>query len=160
MAVPSASSSVYVFDPNIKTPSAFSYNISLQRQLARNLTIEGRFIHTNSFNTWTAGGQLPYLDYNEINIIENGFLPEFKLAQANLQANIAGGKGSTFAYTGIPGTSPLPIFLAYLNGSKASGDATKYTGTGWTNTTVVQSMYPLNPNPYTAAEVWAKPPAG
>uniref|UniRef100_Q01YS8 TonB-dependent receptor, plug n=1 Tax=Solibacter usitatus (strain Ellin6076) TaxID=234267 RepID=Q01YS8_SOLUE len=156
MAVPSASSSVYVFDPNIKTPSAFSYNLSWQRQLARNLTIEGRFIHTNSFNTWTAGGQLPYLDYNEINILENGFLPEFKLAQANLQANIAAGKGSTFAYTGVAGTSPLPIFLAYLNGAKTPADATKYTGTGWTNTTVVQSMYPLNPNPYTAASnIWA-----
>ena len=59
MAVPSASSSVYVFDPHIKTPSAFSYNVSWQRQLARTLSIEGRFIHTDSFNTWTANGQIP-----------------------------------------------------------------------------------------------------
>jgi len=118
--------------------------------------VEARFIHTNSFNTWTAGGQLPYMDYNELNILENGFFNEFKLAQANLQANIAAGKGNTFAYTGVPGTSPLPIFLAYLNGSKLSNDATKYTGTGWTNTTLVQSMYPLNLNPYTAAStIWA-----
>ena len=84
MAVPSASSSVYVFDPHIKTPSALSYNVTWQRQLARNLSIEGRFIHTNSYNNWTANGQIPYLDYN-------GFLSEFKLAQANLQANIAAG---------------------------------------------------------------------
>jgi hypothetical protein len=92
---------------------------------------------------------------DEINIIENGFLNEFKLAQANLQANIAAGKGSTFAYTGAAGTQPLPIFLGYLNGSKLATDATKYTGTNWTNTTLVQSMYPLNPNPYTAANnIW------
>jgi hypothetical protein len=129
MAVPNASSSVYVFDPNIKTPSAFSYNLSFQRQLASNLSIEARFIHTNSFNTWTAGGQLPYLDYNEVNIIENGFLNEFKLAQANLQANIAAGRGNTFAYTGAAGTASLPIFLGYLNGSKLTTDTTKYTGT-------------------------------
>jgi hypothetical protein len=155
MAVPNASSSVYVFDPNIKTPSAFTYSMSWQRQLATNLSMEARFIHTNSFNTWTAGGQLPYLDYNEINILENGFLNEFKLAQANLQANIAAGKGNTFAYTGAPGTAPLPIFLGYLNGSKLSGDSTKYTGANWTNTTLVQSMFPLNPNPYTAANnIW------
>jgi hypothetical protein len=151
MAVPNASSSVYVFDPNIKTPSAFSYNVSFQRQLARNLSMEARFIHTNSFNTWTAGGQLPYLDYNEVNIIENGFLNEFKLAQANLQANVAAGKGQTFAYTGAPGTQPLPIFLAYLNGSKAATNAASYTGTNWTNSSYVQSMYSLNPNPYTSA---------
>jgi hypothetical protein len=46
--------------------------------------------------------------------------------------------------------------LAYLNGSKAATDATKYTGSGWTNTTMVQSMFPLNPNPYTtASNIWA-----
>ncbi len=156
MAVPTASSNVYVFDPHIKTPSAFSYFFSWQRQLAKDMAVEARFIHTNSFNTWTAGGQLPYMDYNELNILENGFFSEFKLAQANLQANIAAGKANTFAYTGVAGTSPLPVFLAYLNGSKLSNDATKYTGSGWTNTTLVQSMYPLNPNPYTAAStIWA-----
>jgi hypothetical protein len=96
------------------------------------------------------------MDYNELNILENGFSPEFKLAQANLQANIAAGKGNTFAYSGAAGTAPLPIFLAYLNGSKATTDPTKYSGSGWTNTTLVQSMYPLNPNPYTAgSNIWA-----
>jgi len=156
MGVPSASSSVYVFDPSIKTPSAFSTSFGWQRQVSKDTTIEARFIHTNAFNQWTAGGQLSYLDYNEVNILDNGFLSEFKTAQANLQANIAAGKGSTFAYTGAVGTSPLPIFLAYLNGSKASTDATKYTGSNWTNTTLVQSMYALNPNPYTAASnIWS-----
>jgi hypothetical protein len=156
MAVPTASSNVYVFDPHIKTPSTLSYSFSWQRQLSRDMSVEGRFIHTNSFNTWTAGGQLPYMDYNELNILENGFLNEFKVAQANLQANTAAGRGNTFAYTGAPGTSPLPIFLAFLNGSNMPSDAAKYTGTGWTNSTLVQSMYPLNPNPYTAgSNIWA-----
>ncbi len=151
MAVPTASSSVYVFDPNIKTPSAFSYSFSWQRKLSANMAVEARFIHTNSYNTWTGGQQLDYLNYNEVNILDNKFIDEFKLAQANLQANIAAGKGNTFAYTGAAGTVPLPTFLAYLNGSSASGDSKKYTGNGWTNSTLVQSMYPLNPNPYTAA---------
>ena len=35
--------------------------------------------------------ELDTLNYNEINILENGFLNEFRLAQANLQANIAAG---------------------------------------------------------------------
>jgi hypothetical protein len=155
MAVPNASSNVYVFDPHIKTPSAFSYSFSWQRQLASDMSVEARFIHTNSFNTWTSGGQLPYMDYNELNILDNGFLNEFKLAQANLQANIAAGKGSSFAYTGIAGTSPLPILLSYLNGVNTPNDAAKYTGSVWTNTTLVQSMFPINSNPYTAASnIW------
>ncbi len=156
MAVPTASSNVYVFDPNIKTPSAFSYSFSWQRKVSTNMAVEARFIHTNSYNTWTANGQLPLLDYNELNINENKFVDEFRLAQANLQANIAAGKGNTFAYTGAAGTVPLPIFLAYINGSTASGDSKKYTGNGWTNSTLLQSMYPLNPNPLVAANnIWS-----
>ena len=57
------------------------------------------------------------VNLNEPNITSNGFLNEFRQAQANLQANIAAGRGATFAYTGAPGTSPLPIFLAHFNGA-------------------------------------------
>ena len=38
---------------------------------------------------------------NKDNLIENGFLDEFKRAQANLRANIAAGRGNTFAYTAL-----------------------------------------------------------
>jgi hypothetical protein len=151
MAVPNVSSSVYAFDPNIKTPSIFSYSFSWQRQLSKDMSLEARYIHTNSFNQWTGGQQLNYMDLNELNISENGFMNEFKKAMSNLQANIAAGKGNTFAYTGAPGTSPLPIFLAYLNGSTAANTAASYTGSGWTSSTMVQAMYPLNPTPQTAA---------
>jgi ParB/RepB/Spo0J family partition protein len=42
---------------------------------------------------------------------------EFKLAQANLRANIAQGRGNNFRYYGPgTGTSPLPITLAYARG--------------------------------------------
>ena len=151
MAVPNASSNVYAFDPNIKTPSIFSYSFSWQRQLSKNTSVEARFIHTNSFNQWTGGQQLNYMDLNELNIVDNGFIDEFKKAMSNLQANIAAGKGQTFAYTGAAGTVPLPIFLAYLNGSTAASSAASYTGSNWTSSTLVQAMYPLNPNPLNAA---------
>ena len=67
-------------------------------------------------------------NYNELNIIENGFLDEFKLAMANLQANNAAGgtRAGSFAYFGAgTGTSPLPIMLAYFNGVNRAraGDA-------------------------------------
>src|SRR5207247_3614474 len=83
------------------------------------------------------------------NIVENGFLDEFKRAMNNLQANIAAGRGNTFAYTGA-GTSPLPIFLAYFNAQTAaqSGDPTKYTGTSWTNSTFLGYLAKTNPQPY------------
>jgi hypothetical protein len=151
MAVPSISSSVYVYDPDLKTPHSDTYQVGWQRKLATNMSIEGRYIHTGSWGNWTLGNTFGRINYNELNIIENNFLNEFKVAQQNLQANIAAGKGNTFAYTGAAGTSPLPIFLAYLNGSTASGSTSAYSGSGWTNSTILQSMYPLLANPFVAA---------
>src|SRR5690606_23874715 len=88
-------------------------------------------------------------NYNEVNIVENGFLEEFKKAQANLVAN----GGSTFAYTGAPGTQPLPILLAWLSGKDESqaGSTTAYSGSGWTNSTLRGYLYQMNANPQSFA---------
>jgi hypothetical protein len=130
MTVPSASSNVRAFDPDITLPFAGTGTIGLQRKLSNNMSVEARYIRTDSYGSWTLRNLSGALNYNEIGIVENKFIDEFRLAQANLVANINAGKGSTFAYTGVPGTSPLPIFLAHLNGSNATTDASKYTGTG------------------------------
>ncbi len=153
MAPPSQSTSVYAFDPDIQVPRSQSATIGLQRALGKTMMVEARYIRTSSDGQWTNSNLFGYLNYNEVNVIENGFVNEFRLAQANLQANIAAGKGNTFAYTGAAGTVPLPIFASYLNGVNAAqaGDSSKYTGSGWTNTTMVGYMYPLNPNVLSAA---------
>jgi len=151
MAIPNASTSIYAFDPNIQVPRSASGVVGMQRALGKKMMVEARYIHTNSYGQWTNGTLQGYLNYNEINVNTNGFAKEFRTAQANLQANIAANKGNSFAYTGAPGTSPLPTFLAYLNGSAASTDSSKYTGTGWTNTTLVGYMFPGNPNVLSAA---------
>ena len=150
MTVPSASSNIDVFDPNIKVPWADSFTIGVQRAINKSTAVEARYVHTGSHGTWTLQNTIGALNYNEVNIVENGFLNEFKLAEANLVANINAGQSSKgFAYTGAPGTSPLPIMLAWLNGKPASqaSNAANYTGTGWTNGTYQQYLYSLQPNP-------------
>jgi hypothetical protein len=150
MSVPNASSSVYAFDPNIQVPSSQSFTFGMQRAIGKTMMAEARFVHTSSKGQWTESSAWGYLNYNEINVYTNGFMDEFRLAQANLQANIAAGRGNTFAYKGAgTGTSPLPILLAYLNGSALSADSTKYTGSNWTNTGLVTDLYPNNPLPLT-----------
>ena len=151
MAVPSAGTSLYAFDPNIQVPRSTSFTVGMQRAISKTMMVEARYVHTNSYGAWTNGTLQGYLNYNEINVNTNGFAKEFRVAQANLQANIVAGKGNTFAYTGAAGTSPLPTFLAYLNGSAASTSTASYSGTGWTNTTLLTYMYPLNPNVLSAA---------
>jgi len=155
LPVPTASSSAYAFDPNLKTPHASSFSVGWQRAIAKSTSVEARWVHTNNYAAWTvsSGSTIGYMNYNELNITENGFYDEFKTAQANLQANIAAGKGNTFAYTGAAGTNPLPIMLSYFNAQAPAnaGDTTKYTGSNWTNSSYVQSLYPLLSNAYTIA---------
>ena len=82
----------------------------------------------------------------KINIKTNGFVDEFRKAQANLQANIAAGRGNTFAYTGAAGTSPLPVFAAFFDRVPAAqaGDPTKYASTQWTNATNLGFLAAMN----------------
>ncbi|MFB3852737.1 MAG: carboxypeptidase regulatory-like domain-containing protein [Vicinamibacterales bacterium] len=144
MRVPSASSDIYTFDPDVEVPWASSFSVGWQRALSRSMALEARYVHTASTGTWRL------FDYNEVNIVENGFLDEFRVAQANLLANIEAGRGNTFAYTGAPGTRPLPTLLAWLNGRDRaqSGDPSSYTGNAWTNSTYVGYLYSMNANPY------------
>jgi hypothetical protein len=113
------------------------------------MSVEARYLGARSSGAWRSN------DYNELNIIENGFLNEFKLAMTNLQANVAAGRGGTFAYFGPgTGTAPLPIFLAYFNGVPASraGDASLYTSTNFRSTTFLNPLARFNPNPYSAVD--------
>lgn len=141
--------SINVFAQNLKVPYADSYTAGIQRGLTKNMAFEVRYVGTRSRDS--------IVNYNlngETNIIENGFLTEFKNAQANLQANIAAGRGATFKYFGAgTGTSPLPIYQAFFAGQAAAnaGNAALYTSANYTSTTYVNSLAKYNPNPFTAA---------
>src|ERR1051325_11328206 len=121
--------SVNIFDSNLQLSYTQAYTVGWQRKLTNDSAVEVRYVGSRHRNDWET------ISINEPNIVTNGFVNEFRKAQANLQANIAAGKGNTFAFTGAAGTSPLPIFLAYFNGvgNASAGDTTKKTGTNRTN---------------------------
>lgn len=145
-----------IFDPNLKVPYSQSWTFGIQREISKNMALEVRYVGTRNLRGWT--------EYNlndvEQNIRENGMLNEFKLAQANLQANIAAGRGNTFRYFGPgTGTAPLPITLAYFAGNRDPNVANNYTsaiiGTTaanlFTSTTFVNQLAANNPAPLTYA---------
>ena len=138
---------VNIFDPNLQVSFARTYTAGIQRRISRTMAVEVRYVGTQSLDGWTG------YDYNEVNIIENGFLDEFRLAQANLQANIKAGKGNTFAYTGVEGTSPLPIYLAYFQGlpKDQASDPKKYTSSSFATSSYYNYLATNNPNPFGAA---------
>jgi len=92
---------------NIAAPYVQQWNFGIQREIGQNSAIEVRYVGNLSLHQW-----LGY-NINEVNIVENGFLNEFKNAQGNLARNVAAGRGNTFAnVAGVPGNVPLPIMTA------------------------------------------------
>jgi hypothetical protein len=135
-----------IFDENLQVPYSQTWTASVGRKLTRSIGIDVRYVGARHLQGW-----IDY-NYNEANILENGFLNEFRLAQANLRANVAAGRSADgFKFTGIPGTSPLPIYLGYLVGSRDVNNPAAYTGTAWTNSDWTNPLAIRNPNPFTPA---------
>jgi hypothetical protein len=99
-------SGVNGINPNIHQPYVESWNLGIQRQIGQNQVVEVRYMGNRSVHQWVKTNP------NEVNIFENGFLDEFKLAKQNLDINRANGLGNTFAFNNLPGQSPLPILTA------------------------------------------------
>ncbi|MDQ3009709.1 MAG: carboxypeptidase-like regulatory domain-containing protein, partial [Acidobacteriota bacterium] len=146
-----------IFDPNIKVPYSQSWSFGIQREITKNMAVEVRYVGTRNLQGWTD------YDLNDVqqNIVENGVLSEFKLAQANLQANnaapAASGRNGSFGYFGAgTGTSPLPVTLAYFTGQPASaaGTVASYSNASnslFRNATFVNPLAMFNPAPLTYA---------
>jgi len=145
---PDRADDLNLFHPDTEVASARSWTIGLQRALSRDMALELRYVGTRGVDQWSE------LNYNELNIIENGFFDEFRLAMANLQVNNAAGgsRAGSFAYFGPgTGTSPLPIYLAYINGRTNFNDASAYTTTTWRSTALTNDMARHNPSPGNSA---------
>ena len=97
-------------NPNIQQPYSESWNLGIQRSIGRSRVLEIRYNGNRSIHQWVN------IDPNEVNIFENGFLSEFKTAQANLAQ--AGPTNPNPSFEGTPGS--LPIMTAAFGGAGAS----------------------------------------
>jgi len=132
---------IFPQDRHLKTPRVHSYSVGFQRSIGRDMAFEIRYVGNQNNHTWAGE------NWNERSIFASGFFDEFKLAQRNISANIAAGMGSRgYAYTGAPGTSPLPIHLAYLNGRSDATNPAAYTSTNFTNQAFVNRFSALGPS--------------
>jgi hypothetical protein len=82
-------------NPHIAQPYTESWNFGIQRKIGQANALEVRYVGNRALHTWMA------LNPNEVNIFENGFLDQFKIAQQNLAAN--GG-------TSFQGPQATPLF--------------------------------------------------
>ena len=155
---PNRADDLVAFAPDLKIGVAHTWTVGFQRSITRDMAIEARYVGTYGRDQWST------LDYNSMrgeNLLKNGFLDEFRLAMQNLRANNASGissRAGSFAYFGSnTGTHPLPIYLAYLNGSRDATNPAAYTvGTTstaatWTSTTFAGRLVASQPLPVSAA---------
>jgi hypothetical protein len=138
------------FASDIKIGSARTWTVGLQRALGRDMAMEVRYVGTRGVNQWST------LDYNndDIDILNNGFYNEFLLAVQNLRVNNAAGgnRAGSFAYFGPgTGTTPLPTYLAYLNGRTTADNPGSYTGSNWTSSSITGDMVFVRPQPFSSA---------
>jgi hypothetical protein len=144
---PGVSEVLNAYYPDFPTGYTHQYSVGFQRELGRNMALEIRYVGNMNYGgtdfQWNLNGSANW------NILENGFYKEFQMAQQNLRANIAAGRGSTFAYTGAPGTAPLPIFQAYFAGTPLNNAANQnpaaYTSANYTASSWYDSLRIYNP---------------
>jgi hypothetical protein len=137
------------FLPNLKTGYVESWTAGIQREIRKDNVIEVRYVGNRGHQLWRQ------VNLNEQNLFENGALNEFKLAQANVLANLAAGRGFTMKYFGAgTGTNPLPILFKNIQSPTFSpgvaadvNNPAHYASTLWANTTILAPLNPLNPNP-------------
>jgi hypothetical protein len=96
------------FQPNMKLGYVQSWNIGWQRQLRRDAVVEFRYTGNHGVHLWRQ------YNLNEVNVIENGFLNEFLIAQNNLRIARGGdltatAKGNNWGNQGLPGQQATPL---------------------------------------------------
>jgi hypothetical protein len=130
---------VEMFKQDLRTPRVHSYSIGFQRSIGRDMAVEVRYVGNKNLYTWAEE------NWNERNILENGFLDEFRKAQGNLRANLAATGTASFAYTGAAGTQPLPTYLAYLSGRADATNTAAYTASQFTNPAFLARLSAIEP---------------
>ena len=74
---------VFAVDPNVQSPRVQEYSFGIQREVGFNTAVEIRYVGTRSKNL------LRGVDFNQIDINNNGFLADFNRARSNLVLNQA-----------------------------------------------------------------------
>lgn len=136
-------SSPSAFDPNLKTGYVQSWTFGIQRELDKDTVVEARYVGNRGIKLTRR------YNINEVNTIENGFASEFLLAQQNLLANRAAGRGNNFRFFGPDtGTSPLPILLGFFSGegpaARNPNDPANYGSISFANPGFITHLLPVN----------------
>lgn len=69
---------VFGTDPNIQLPMVYQWNFGIQKDLGKGTILEVRYVGNKSNDL------IRTFDYNEVDVVNNGFFADFQRAQSNL----------------------------------------------------------------------------
>jgi hypothetical protein len=96
-----STSAVFAIDPDLQAPMVLEYNFGIQRELGFQTAIEIRYVGGHS-NNLVRG-----VDYNQLEIRNNGFLADFNRARQNLL--LATAQRQAEAARGVPTSQLTPL---------------------------------------------------
>ncbi|HEX3745363.1 MAG TPA: TonB-dependent receptor [Bryobacteraceae bacterium] len=138
-------------DPNLHRPYVQQYNFGIQHEWHETV-FEGRYVGNHSV------GQLRAFDFNQVNIVNNGFLADFQKAQSNGFLAQAAGRPFSPAYSPlVSGSQPLSVLTKFSShGDFADPNVIYYIQTGQPGE--LANYYQTNGlNPTNAVPVYANP---
>jgi len=102
--------SINDFNPNLRPGYTQSWTFGIQRELGKDTALEVRYVGNHGTRMWRQ------YELGEVNIFENGFLDEFKIAQENLRiARQSNSSSNNFGNQRLPGQRDIPIISVGLN---------------------------------------------
>jgi hypothetical protein len=122
-------------DANLQIPKVRQYSFGIQREIFGNMAFEIRYVGTSSNN------QFRGIELNEIDVVNNGFLTDFRRAQANLALT---GTTAFCNPTTVAGCQALSLFRTGTGASQI-GTGPLVVGTNVTATTFNTQLRNGNP---------------
>ena len=124
----------YLVNPDIKVPFSQQYNFGIQRELGWQTALEVRYVGGKSNNLTNI------VDYNQIDIFNNGFLADFQRARQNLL--LVNQRRQQIINSGLTGNAltaalaPFPVSAAFNTNLAGSQQLTTFNnlGTGFGST--------------------------
>jgi hypothetical protein len=111
-------------DPNLNRPHVQQYSIGIQHDF-KGTVVEARYVGNHVVGAYRA------FDFNQVQINQNGFLPDFIRARNNgFLAEAAGGAFNPNYNPSIPGSQQLTVFTKLKRGALTDPNAIFYLQTG------------------------------
>jgi len=121
---------LWAIDPNLRSPYVEQWNVGYEREIFKNTAFEIRYVGNHGVKLWRA------VNFNEVNVFENGFLQEFNNAKINLAA-----RGGTSFAPGCATCVSTPILDRLFGTIPAGSGATPLAASsGYSSSTFIDNL--------------------